>query len=433
MFKFNIAHNLFYESIEKFAQSDPHLYFLASQPYQHNGNWWQEMNLAEPGVYILTGGRQVGKSTSCKQLILHCLEKNFFSPEQIFYLPCDEIFLVTELAFTLRNFLSTLDDSPFLLIVDEITFVKDWDRLIKALADEGIFRQGVCILTGSDTIVLKEASMCFPGRRGNAAKTDFHLYPLTFHEYVNLISDEKETSASLRDHFMNYLQCGGYLRAINDMANHGTVLEATYSTYEQWILGDFIKQGKNEKYLQAVLHALFTVGSSQISYSSLTQKIGLLSKETCIDYCRLLERMDVLIDLQAYDQNKKQGFPKKARKFHFFDPFIQQTIYRWLQRKGYLNHESFESIMVEAIVAGHCYRTGKVFYFKGQGEIDVIWLKAKEPIALEVKWTSQLRPMDLKNLKQFSHSTILTKSLSSGKMESIPSMPIYQFLYEISS
>ena len=73
-----------------------------------------------------------------------------------------------------------------MLILDEITFVREWNRGIKALADEGHFRKGFCILTGSDTVVLNEASACFPGRRGNASKVDFHIFPLTFKEYVQL-------------------------------------------------------------------------------------------------------------------------------------------------------------------------------------------------------------------------------------------------------
>ena len=85
------------------------------------------------------------------------------------YLPCDEIFDARELGETIRSFLETVPSGPFLLIVDEVTFVKNWDRVIKALADEGVFRRGICLLTGSDTVILKEAAMRFPGRRGKAS------------------------------------------------------------------------------------------------------------------------------------------------------------------------------------------------------------------------------------------------------------------------
>lgn len=428
-----LSHNRFKENIRTFNQLDPHLLAVSQLKYQHRLDWWTQMDLNTPGIYILTGGRQIGKSTSCKLLIRHCLQKKLFSPEEILYLPCDEIFDAKELAETIRFFFNKIVGQRFLLIIDEITFVQGWERIVKALAEEGFFRQGLCLLTGSDTAMLKEAAMWFPGRRGEAARTDFHLYPLCFAEYVRLRAPKaKLDTKRLYAFFQDYLLCGGYLRAINDLAQYGKVKQATYSTYEQWIRGDFLKRKKNDDILVAVLNVLLTVGVSQISYSKLTQKIGLIVKETLIDYCRFLERMDILINLQAFDQNKKQGFPRKNRKFHFTDPFIYRTLLHWLKREGYLNSLSLaESTCVEACVASHCSRFAKTFYFKGQGEVDVIWLQGKRVQAIEVKWAEQVRANDLKMLKQFKNSMILTKTSETGMIENIQSMPVYQFLWQL--
>ena len=219
--------------------------------------------------------------------------------------------------------------------------------------------------------------------------------------------------------------------AINDLAEYGKVTEATYATYEQWIRGDFLKQGKNEDTLIAILNAIHTIGVSQVSYSRLTQKIGLISKETCIDYCRLLERMDILVNLQAFDQNKKQGFPRKDRKFHFTDPFIHHTILKWLKNKNFINSSILESTLVEACVASHCYRLNRTFYFKGQGEVDIILVQANKIQAIEIKWANQISPNDLKTLKQFKNKLILTKLPYIGTIENIKTLPVYQFLYDM--
>src|SRR3989338_8751856 len=86
-------HNRFHENgLENFQQSDPHLRALSELTYRHSPDWWKALSLTTPGIYILTGGRQVGKSTSCKLLIAHCLKKKLFKPKHILYLPCDEIF-----------------------------------------------------------------------------------------------------------------------------------------------------------------------------------------------------------------------------------------------------------------------------------------------------------------------------------------------------
>lgn len=447
MLEIYARHNQFRESIAQFSQTDPHLQRLAQWQYQHRADWWHALDLDIPGIYILTGGRQVGKSTSCKLLIQHCLQTQRFLPSVIFYLPCDEIFDAKQLSDTLRLFLNSVEDKRFLLIIDEITFVQHWERVIKALADEGYFLQGTCILTGSDSLILKEAAMSFPGRRGEAEVVDFHLYPLSFAEYVKLMTAQTTLdNSALYALFENYCQTGGYLRAINDFAKNGRVTDATFLTYEQWIRGDFLKQGKSEENLLAVLNGLLTVGVSQISYSTLTQKIGLISKETCIDYCRLLTRMDVLFDLQAYDQNKKQGFPRKDRKFHLSDPFIYRTIAQWLNREGYLqgklNHGGTttsppnqpavsDSVIVEACVASHCHRLARTYYFKGQGEVDIIWLRNQIVQAIEVTWAAQVRANDLKALKQFSNSLILTKLGQRGKIDHIDTLPVYRFLYAL--
>lgn len=425
-------HNLYQVSVAQFQQNDPQLSALAKLKYQYSPDWWKALSLQEPGIYILTGGRQVGKSTSCKLLILHCLKAKLFQQENILYLPCDEIYDAKQLSQILHFFLDKVGHSKFLLIIDEITFVKEWDRVIKALADEGWFSKGLCLLTGSDTLILKKAAMRFPGRRGMTDQVDFHLYPLSFSEYVKLTHPKllNPTIEKLQSLFESFLKSGGYLRAINDVAEYGEIKQATYQTYEQWIRGDFLKQGKNEAYLLAVLQALFTVGVSQISYTALTQKIGMMSKDTCIEYCHMLARMDILISLQAFDQNKKQGFPKKAIKFHFFDPFIYRTIYHWLQREGFSNTPEFDSTLVEAAVASHCYRQAKTFYFKGQGEVDVIWLPNNNVQAIEVKWRSQLRPTDLKTLKQFKDNLILVRQPHEGLLEDIPVRAVYKFLYE---
>lgn len=428
-------HNQFKKGIKNFSQLDPHLHALSQLKYQYSADWWKELPLDTPGIYILTGGRQIGKSTSCKLLLKYCLQKKLFNPNNMLYLPCDEIYDARELGQTIRLFLDNINSKPFLLIIDEITFVDNWDRVIKALADEGCFSRGICLLTGSDTLILKEAAIRFPGRRGKAPQTDFHLYPLSFFEYVKLIAPKtKINNEKLFEFFENYLLCGGYLRAINDLAEYGKISESTFLTYEQWIRGDFLKQGKSEEKLMQLLRGLLTIGVSQISYSGLTQKIGLMSKETCIDYSHLLERMDILMNLQAFDPTKKQGFPRKARKFHFLDPFIYHTIFHWLKREGYLNsHEPNNGVLVEGCVASHCRRFGKTYYFKGQGEVDLIWLKDQAVTAIEVKWSNQLKPNDLKMLKQFKNSIILIKSPQEGVIDHILGIPTYKFLYTINT
>ena len=77
--------------------------------------------------------------------------------------------------------------------------------------------------------------MRFPGRRGESAVSDFHLHPLSFREFVALEGNVEDVESYLRelsampdeavdliyDAFDRYLLHGGYLTAINDLAEHG--------------------------------------------------------------------------------------------------------------------------------------------------------------------------------------------------------------------
>lgn len=426
-------HNLHWDNLARFEREDPHLSGLRGQAFVHAPDWWDELPAKEPGLYILTGGRQIGKSTSLKRLMLNRLRIPHARPVTVFYLPCDQIFDPQHFSRILRFF---LDEHPskFLLLIDEVTFVPDWDRVIKGLADEGRFRGGQCLLTGSDTVILKQAAMAFPGRRGHADKTDFHLLPLSFREYVELVSkptcrEPEKHVEQLFDLFASYRQCGGYLRAINDLHTEGAVRPATFATFEQWIRGDMLKRGKNEETLLAVFKTFCEIGVSQVSYTTLAARTHTASKETFMDYCRLLERMDVLFDLQAFDQNTRRGFPKKARKFHFCDPFIRRTIRNWLVRERFLeSDEPDESGLTEACVAAQFHSRYPSYYIKANGEIDLIIVKGKNTLPIEVKWSERVRPENLAELRKFKKAVVVSKSPDADLIGDVHVLPLPLFL-----
>lgn len=429
------THNLFRTNIKTFEEHDPHLSALKTFAFIHPMDWWRGIDFNEPGIFILTGGRQIGKSTSTKLLIKESLTNGMFPNENIFYLPCDQIDSHQELGQIIRAFLQTINTGKhFLLIIDEVTYVTEWDRAIKAIADEGSFRNGLCIITGSDSIILKDAISRFPGRRGRAAKTDFHIAPLNFKEYIELVDKSlihSDENNSLFEYFNKYLRCGGHLRAINDLHGSGKILPATYTVFEQWIRGDFQKRERSVPYLKGTLKSLIETVGSQVTYSSLTNRIGELSKPTLIDYFNLLERLDVIFDLQAFDQNKHIGFPRKARKFHFWDPFILDTIKLWLERELELSTKSdMESVKIESIVAAHFKSHMPTFYFKGKGEIDVVTYRNKKATYIEVKWGKQIRSSDLEELKKRDNGIILTKTPGSGIIEGIKTHFLPRFLIE---
>jgi predicted AAA+ superfamily ATPase len=113
------------------------------------------------------------------------------------------------------------------LILDEVTYIRDWDRAVKFAADAGLLDRIVLMITGSDLALMRAARARFPGRRGVEDVVDFRLRPLSFREAFTLEHGEKPRDALVGtepgdasglvdtafEAFDRYLVHGGFLTA----------------------------------------------------------------------------------------------------------------------------------------------------------------------------------------------------------------------------
>ena len=223
-------HNTHLEDPEAFLKRDPHLRQLENQPLVHRSYLLDELPRERPGIYTIGGGRQVGKTTLMKQWMAELLQSGV-APERIAYLTGE---LIDDHHSLIRLLVETLNEMSGAgvqyILLDEVTYIRDWDRGVKYLGDSGMLENSVLFLTGSDLIIIQEARMRFPGRRGTEDVVDFHLYPLSFLETVKLkrrfapdeierlMNPEIEPTASALDilhkEFELYLIHGGFLTAI---------------------------------------------------------------------------------------------------------------------------------------------------------------------------------------------------------------------------
>ena len=286
-----LPHNIHLEDPGLFSSRDPHLLHLQKQSLIHRSELLDLLPRHIPGIYTVSGGRQIGKTTLLKQWMNELLERGI-APEWIVYFTGELIDDHHSLVRLLTDILNERQGPGtisrtcgtgadlFYIILDEVTYIKGWDKGIKYLADAGMLENVVLLITGSDLLIIKEARMRFPGRRGTAETVDFHLYPLSFHETVRLhghiAADEIEHLISftveadsllinkLYDEFDSYLVHGGFLTAMNDMAKSQSILPATFSTYSDWIRGDMLKRHKQEHYLYEILGSIVKRYGSQI-------------------------------------------------------------------------------------------------------------------------------------------------------------------------
>ncbi len=268
-FSLNNAH---LDNQTTYSEIDPHLRKLKNQPYVFHSPLLTRFPFQTPGVYTLGGGRQIGKTTFLKQWIDSLLQKGV-PPASILFLTGELIDDHHRLLHIVGDALETQlpQDGLKYIIIDEVTYIKDWDKAIKFLADSGLFEQCIVVLTGSDLVLMNEARMRFPGRRGTHTQVDFHYAPLSFKEYVDLVQGNTDHNLSqLYEAFQAYLLHGGFHTAINDIALHGKIRPSTFQTYSDWIRGDILKRGKKENNLRDFLSALLKTYGTQITWNTLT-------------------------------------------------------------------------------------------------------------------------------------------------------------------
>ncbi len=151
--------------------------------------------------------------------------------------------------------------------------------------------------------------------------------------------------------------------------------------------------------------------------------------------------MDAIYVQQALIEDKLVGAAKKARKLLFTDPFIYHAIYAWLYPvanpfethiMSTLADPVMVSNLVEACVTSHYRRWYPTYYIKAEGEVDIAYIENNKFWPIEVKWTQQLRPKDLKQIQKYKNGIILGKQLSIKQINTTSSYPLAWYLAKVS-
>ncbi len=438
-----LPHNLHWQDAASFAERDPTLVRMRNQPFVFRPTLLDALPHDTPGIYTLVGGRQVGKSTLCKQFLADRLASGV-APQRLAYVTCEPFVDADELRRVLTDLLAELCPArePCWLLLDEVTYVDGWDRIVKFLADAGQLDTCFLLATGSDRLLIEDSLKRLPGRRGQAEVVDFHLRPLSFLEFCRLrgrvdagelqrCADEPLTAAvsaspfvaALEAELRDYHLTGGFLPAINDLARGGEITVATFRTYADWIRGDVLRLDRSERYLREVLTGIHRRQSSQVTWNAFAKELSIDSPKTVADYIAILERMDVLQIVPALLEHTARPAPKKARKVYFADPFIHRAVLSWLGEDDLLASDARLQRDLEGVFAAHVARIGEAFYIKADGEIDVAFYAQRELQLVEVKWTSQVRPEELKEIRRRGRGLIAARVTRSVDYEGLPVLP----------
>lgn len=193
------------------------------------------------------------------------------------------------------------------------------------------------------------------------------------------------------------------------------------------------KRGKQEHLLRELLGALLAQYGSQVTWQSLTGMTSINHHQTISDYIDLLQAMDAVFVQHAIIEDKLVAAPKKAKKILFTDPFIYHSVRSWVHPSADPFGDQIQPLLatpeqvgrlVESVVVTHFRRYFPCYYIKAKGEVDLAYVHGKAFHPVEIKWTGQIRPGELKQIAKYRRGLILGKNQRPTAIGRTPVFPL---------
>ncbi len=326
------------------VQSDTTLAGVSRYDIGHRSNVLDDV--APDGLYVLRGPRRVGKSVTLKRLIVSLLSKGV-APLRIIYLSVDD-FTTQDLRRALvqgRKITESVGDEPRYWLIDEVTSVANWTRVIKEARDNTDLARDAVVLTGSSISDLAASERDLSaGRAGTSTENRFRLQlPLTFREFVSAVYPEvplpemmtpdllqsreaAEASSALVPwigeldlHWQSYLECGGFPRAVAEYTRDGAVGRSFCRDLHAWLASD-LTSGDQEDAVQRILAEITARLGSPFQLVKFGESVGLGRTAAATRIARLKANV-ALITCQLVDDSG-QPKPNSQPKQYLVDPIL---------------------------------------------------------------------------------------------------------------
>lgn len=334
-----------------------------------------ENKLFKNKIIILTGARQVGKTTLLKQILKQ--------RSDVLWLNGDE--MQTQNLFdnaSADRLLSEFGNSK-IVILDEAQRIKDIGLRLKLIADSDSDIQ--IIATGSSAFELaNKVNEPLTGR-----KWEYQMFPLSFGEMVNHHGKLKEMRMLPRRIIYGY-----YPEVVQNDGNEEEILKLLTDAY----LYKDILSWENIKHpdkLQTLLRALAYQVGSQVSFNELAQTCSMDNK-TVERYIILLEQCYIIFRLPSFSRNLCHEL-KSSRKIYFYDNGIRNALIADFKAPE-IRHDIgalWENFVIsERMKSNEYYHRWVNCYFwrtKQQQEIDYLEERDGTLHAFEIKWNPRAK------------------------------------------
>lgn len=394
-------------------------------------------NPPAPRAILLSGPRQVGKTTLLLQAIQSLLEAGA-KPGNILYATFDHpICKLAGLDAVLETWreIEPMHEGPEYLFLDEAQFIKDIGTWVKHRVD--FFKNKKIVFTGSATPLIQYSPESGVGRWHT-----IELSTLSFYEYIQLkkisipkiaipsslevlsqsteheILSLQHSASQLIGHFQEYLIRGGFPQ---------TVLMESITQSQKLLREDII-----DKVLKRDMTALFGVrrvleleqmfiylclhDGGQQDIKAISKELG-IAKTTVQNFIELLESTHLIYKIPPFGYGKE--ILRGQNKIYLSDPAIAPAVL--IKGKSILEDSHALSQCVETSVVGHLYGYSPLLSYwrnKKSKEVDFVAEIEGRSVPFEVKYQSQnIQTRDVPALLEFvnerpsiSKGYVITKS-----------------------
>ncbi|MBI4453557.1 ATP-binding protein [Candidatus Woesearchaeota archaeon] len=470
---------------------DINLIELESFPLKWTPRLLKHINFEKNAVYSIRGPRQIGKTTTIKMVIKKLLET--MPAQNIFYFACDNLKDNIDLAEVLEIFYDRVraqNKERIYIFLDEISYVKDWQKAIKYFIDTKGSQNITITLTGSNILDLKKSSERLPGRVGEKEGVNSNkiLLPMKFAEFIELKNpelhtkikalrlDEHETRAKdfqkildgtlpesiwalsylqqeLDRLLEDYLITGGIMLAINEHHKTGRISHHIYDLYTKQIFADITRAGRDENTAKFILSSILKKMGTPSSWNGISKENNIPSQQTVEQYTYILRDIFALSICYKIEITGSQKYAGN-RKIYVSNPFIYNALFHalfdpakdpYLTAKDNITDPEKKSVLIEALILNHlsraCYNlmpsdlyepSDLIFYTRTKKGIEIDFLvKTSSGLrGIEVKYQNQINAEDFIGIRKLKSGVIISKNKLEQK-ERFAVIPVSLFLLYI--
>ena len=339
-------------------------------------------------ILLLTGPRQVGKSTLFKELFQS--EYKYFS--------LDDPILKEQIVNDPRLFLK---NNPEKLIIDEVQYAPSIFPYLKMKVDENR-EDGMYLMTGSQAFVLmKNVSETLAGRvgilelQGISLREQFNIeFNKPFIPNEEYISEREKNITEYTNLWQRIHR--GYMPELifNDRKKWEFFYSSYVQTYIERDVRDLINISDESKFLKFMI-SLASRSGELLNYGAVANEVG-ISNETVKRWVSVLRTSRIIYLLEPYFNNHLKRVIKTP-KIYFMDVGLLAYLTKWPTPETLANGAKagniFETFIISEIVKSYL-NAGIInppLYFyrdKDKKEIDLIIEEAEKIYPIEIKMSA---------------------------------------------